>query len=216
MDKFERAINKLLAPKLAAAGFELKKDWNGFFRFTDYGFDEFMVISKGRVDVDCFGIACAIAVRHERIQTPFNTLGFIHGEEEQRQNPTLVLGYPFYKWGTPREYLQVRLTHMAEDTAAVAVQLEEAFLEQATIFYKRFSRLSEVEELLNREPMADISPYSGGFIPEDRAVTSLLCAKAINPLRYDAVKDAFIAQDKGMYPREKRMELINRVDKMII
>lgn len=216
MNKLERAINKLLAPTLSESGFKLKATWGGFFRFTDYGFDGFMVIDQGRKEINANGIVCAIKIRHDKIQLPFNKLDFIYGEEEQKQNPTLVLGYPFYKWGTPTEYLMVNSATAEVDVIIVADHLKRVLQQHALPFYERYSNLAEIEELLNHEPMGDIAPYSGGFIYEHRVVTSLLCAKATNPSRYDAVKEAFIKLDKGMYPREKRMEILRKVDAIVI
>ena len=216
MDRIERAINKVLAPTLKAAGFELKKEWNCFVKFTDYGFDSFMVIDQGRLDVDQISIGCSIGIRHNRIQELFNTFGFIYGEEEQKQNVTFSLSYPFNARKNLDDYLKLNALTLQEDIAIVAKHLEQAFAEHAIPFYNRFSKLSEVEELLNKKPLADISPYSGGFIPEDLMVTSLLCAKAVNPARYDLVREACVAMEGGMYPKEKRMEILKKVDAMVI
>lgn len=210
MDKIQRAINKLIAPNMQAAGFELKKDWGGFYRFTAYGFEEFTVINKGRVDIHYFGIACAIAVRHDRIQKTFNTFGFIYGEEEQKQNATFVLGYPYDEKGLPNEYLKISPATMQEDIEKVAEQISQAFQEQAIPFYATYSNLAVVEEKLNAKPLADIRPYTGDAILEHRIVTSLICAKAVNTNRYDSVREACVKADGGMYPMEKRMEVLKK------
>ena len=215
MDRIERSISKLLVPSLATYGFALAKERHCFIKFTDYGFDNFMVINKGRIDNDYYGVSCAIGIRHDKVQLPFNSLGFIHGDEAQQENTTLVLRYPSYSWGRPFEYLKLYSTS-PEDIAKMTDEIANVFVEQALSFYQRFSQLCEIEELLNKEPMEDISPYSGGFFPEDRVVTSLLCAKAVNPARYDMVKEAFVKKNQGTWPLEKRMEILKKIDEIKI
>ena len=126
MDRIERAINKVLAPTLKAAGFELKKEWNCFVKFTDYGFDSFMVIDQGRLDVDQISIGCSIGIRHNRIQELFNTFGFIYGEEEQKQNVTFSLSYPFNARKNLDDYLKLNALTLQEDIA-IADLIKPAF-----------------------------------------------------------------------------------------
>ena len=215
MDRIERSISKLLIPRLANYGFAIAKERHCFIKFTDYGFDDFMVINKGRIGMEYFGIVCAIRMRHDIIQIPWNTLGFIHGEDAQKETPTLILSYPFIYSGKPFEYLKLYST-APEDIAKMADVVANVFIEHALPFYQRFSQLSEIEALLNKEPMEDISPYSGGFFREHRVATSLLCAKAVNPARYDMVKEAFVKKNQGTWPLEKRMEILKKIDEIKI
>lgn len=214
MDKIERAINKLIAPTLQTAGFELKKDWGGFFRFTEYGFDSFIVINKGRTEVNYFGIACGIMVRHDRIQKVFNTFGFIDGDEEQKQNSTFVLGYPYDERGLPNVYFNINPATMQADIEDIAQKLLQAFHDVAIPFYETYSNLVAIEEKLNINPLADIWPYTGGGMLEDRMVTSLLCAKAVNPDRYQLVREACLNVKGGMYPKEKHLEIVKKMDEL--
>ena len=214
MDKIERAISKVLEPKLAEYGFKLIKKRHKFVRFTDYGFDEFMVINKGRVEVGFLGIECGPGIRHDKIQSIYSSLdSTVYGNDSNKEFSTLVMRYPFYSWGKPFEYMKL-YSASADDIANMAEDISRVFSEHARPFYQRFSQLSEVEELLNKEPMADISPYSGGFFPEHRVAISLLCAKAVNPARYDLVKEAFVKKDQGAWSREKRMEILRKIDEM--
>lgn len=215
MDKIERAIGKLLEHRLAEYGFKLIKDRHKFVRFTDYGFDGFIVINKGRIDLDYFGIECGYGIRHDKIQNLYCAIDPIYGVDYNKEFETLVKRYPIYSWGKPFEYLKLYSTS-PEDIAKMADEIGNVFIEHALPFYRRFSQLSEVEELLNKEPMEDISPYSGGFFPEHRVATSLLCAKVVNPARYDLVKEAFIKKDQGAWPLEKRMEILSKIDALEI
>jgi hypothetical protein len=43
---------------------------------------------------------------------------------------------------------------------------------------------------------------------------SLLLAKAVNPARYAAAREAFVTLDKGMFSQEKRLDMLSRVDAM--
>jgi hypothetical protein len=38
----------------------------------------------------------------------------------------------------------------------------------------------------------------------------------VNPQRYAEVRETFIRLDKGMFPREKRLEMLRRVDEMVL
>lgn len=203
MDKIERAISKLVESKLVMHGFKLIRERHSFVRFT--------VINKGRIDVDCLGIECGYGIRHDKIQNLYCAIDPIYGDDSQKEFATLVLRYPPYFSGKPFEYLKLYSTS-PEDIAKTADEIGNVFVDFALPFYQRFSQLSEIEELLNKEPMADISPYSGGFFPEHRVATSLLCAKVVNPARYDLVKEAFIKKDQGAWPHEKRMEILKKID----
>lgn len=43
---------------------------------------------------------------------------------------------------------------------------------------------------------------------------SLILAKIVNPGRYVQVRETFVTQDKGMFPREQRMAMLAKVDAM--
>lgn len=214
MDRIERNINKLIAPTLEAAHFQLNKEWGYFVRKTSYGFDAFIVINKGRIDGDKFGIRCAIEVRHDVIEVPWNSLGFIYGEDAKLETSTFTLAYPSIHLGAKNDMLKLSPATLKEDIEIAAKDIAQAFIQHAVPFYNRFSHLEEVEKALNKSPMMDISPYTGGLPVEHRAMRSLLCAKAVNPERYDLVRETFIKMNKGMFPLEKRMQMLEKVDAM--
>lgn len=213
MDRIERAICKRLEPTLKQHGFLLAKEHGGFVRAQPYGFDDMLVVNKGTVQVGSrhFLIGIHFAVRHDRIEVPWNTLGMVYGEENQRMTPTLVFGFP-----RPRNLptLKVFPASMEADIAAVAAEGQNLFLTKGLPFFAEYGDLAAVEALANRHPLADIDPYTVGGPMEDRAMRSLLLAKAVNPSRYAAVREEFIRLDKGMFPREHRLAMLAKVDAM--
>lgn len=210
MDRVERAICKVLQPALRQQGFELRKDWGYFVRDQGYGFDALLVVNQGTAKGRFFEIKCYAEVRHDRIEVPWNTLGLVYGEDNQRQTWTLN-----YKdmGGLQAVPMQVAPESMAADVERIGQQIEALFVQKALPFYQRFGDLREVEEWANKKPLVDTNPSAGGPM-EHRAMRSLLLAKAVNPERYAAVREAFVTLDKGMFPREKRMEMLRRVDEM--
>ena len=112
--------------------------------------------------------------------------------------------------------LKVMPVTMNDDIARVAQEIETVFLQKGLPFYERFADLHVIEELANKSPLADIAPYGAGGPMEHRAMRSLLLAKAVNPQRYAAVRETFIQLDKGMFPREKRLQMLQRVDEMVL
>lgn len=212
MDRVERAINKVLQPTLEAQGFTLKKEWGYFVRKQSYGFDAFTVVNQGTAKGRFFEIKCYAEVRHDRIEVPWNTLGMVYGEDNQLQTWTLL-----YK-GRADPKLPVLKVHpesSASDVEHVAHEIAEFLTQQAQPFYQRFSDLREVEEWVNKTPLADLNPSAGGPA-EHLAMRALLLAKAVNPDRYASVRETFITEDKGMFPRERRMQMLQKVDNIVL
>jgi hypothetical protein len=223
MNKTERELAKLVKPIFEAEGFELKKDWNSFVRYTDYGFDDFMIVDQGHLDYDyTTTIGCAFSVRHDAIQNLYNSMGFIYGEDAQKQNVTLALSYPFIPWQSRDSTLKIHQETRAEDMQKVAQIFTEAFKQHALPFYEKYADLHEIEAKLNEIPMAKIWPYTAGSVdPDTQAVIGLLCAKAVNPSRYDAVKlayiDKYIEYDAVPEPyRQRRLKILDMVDNVKI
>lgn len=191
----------------------LTKEHGGFVRKQPYGFDDMLVVNKGTATFgpSHFWIAMHFGIRHDRIAVPWNTLGMVYGEDNQRMTPTLVFGFP-----RPPNLptLKVFPAHMEDDIAAVAAEGQNLFLTKGLPFFAQYGDLAAVEALANRRPLADIDPYSVGGPMEDRAMRSLLLAKAVNPSRYAAVREEFIRLDKGMFPREQRLAMLAKVDAM--
>ena len=214
MDRIERAICKKIEPLLKQHGFSLHKEWGYFVRQQPYGHDAFLVVNKGTAGVGPrhFEINTPCGIRHDRIETPWNTLGMVYGEG-QLQTHTLVLGFPR---GMKAPSLKVTPATMNEDIARIAAETEAVFTQVALAFYERFADLCAIEELANKRPLADFMPYTVGLAMEDRAMRSLLLAKAVNPQRYAAVRETFIQLDKGMFPRDKRLQMLQRVDDMVL
>lgn len=213
MDRIERAICKKIEPLLMQHGFSLHKEWGYFVRPQAYGHDAFLVVNKGTAGVGPrhFEIGPHCSIRHDRIERAWNTLGLVYGEENQAQTPTLVLGFPRGMKAPP---LKVMPATMDEDIARIATETEAIFTQTALPFYARFADLRAIEELANKQPLADFMPYTVGLPMEHRAMRSLLLAKAVNPQQYAAVREEFIRQDKGMFPRERRLQMLQRVDEM--
>ncbi|APW38594.1 hypothetical protein RD110_16470 [Rhodoferax koreense] len=210
MDRMERAIAKILRPKLVEHGFELSKKWDCFVRKRDYGEDSFVVVNQGtaRGAGKFYEINCFAHVRHEKVELLWNTLGMVYGED-QLHTWTLL-----YK---PREQnlppMTVSPTSVEIDVQKVAGQLVELLDHSEKVFYPRFADLKEVEEWINKKPLADTNPTAGGPI-EHLTMRALILAKLVNPPRYAVVREAFLALDKGMFPREKRMAMLQTVDGM--
>ncbi|PIF77364.1 hypothetical protein CLU95_4538 [Variovorax sp. 54] len=210
MDRIERAITKILRPKLAEHGFELSKKWDCFVRKQNSGEDSFVVVNQGTAKGagKFYEINCFADVRHERVELPWNTLGMVYGEDQMH---TWTLQYK------PRERhlppMTVSLTSVEADVEHVAGQLAGLLDHSEKVFYPRFADLKEVEEWVNKNPLADTNPTAGGPI-EHLAMRALILAKLVNPPRYAAVREAFLALDKGMFPRERRMAMLQRVDEM--
>lgn len=216
MDRIERALCKEVGSLVESSGFALRKDWGYFVRDTVYGLDAFLIINEGTASGSHFGIGLVIGSRHDRIEVPWNTLGFIYGDENRRQTKTLVLGYPPRQRGQEAPVMKVTPATMKDDIVRVAREIETAFTNRALPFYQRFCDLKAIEILANEVPLADLAPYTIGLPMEDRAMRSLLLAKAVNPARYAAVREAFVTLDQGMFPREKRLEMLRRVDEMTL
>jgi hypothetical protein len=214
MDRIERAISGKIEPLLKQHGFSLHKDWGYFVRAQPYGHDAFLVVNQGTAGVGPrhFEIAPHCEIRHDRIEIPWNTLGLVYGEG-QLQTTTLVLGFPR---GMDAPPLKVMPATMHEDIDRIAAETAGVFTQVALPFYERFADLRAIEELANKQPLADFMPYTVGLAMEHRAMRSLLLAKAVNSRRYAAVRETFIQLDKGMFPREKRMDMLRRVDEMVL
>jgi len=210
MDRIEKAICKALLPTLQLHGFELHKEWGYFVRKQAYGFDALLVVNQGTAKGRFFEIKCHAEIRHDHIEVPWNTLGLVYGEDNQQQTWTLL-----YKdlAGRNAEPMKVVPESMAADVAHVSQQVAELFVHMALPFYARFADLREVEEWVNKTPLADANPTAGGPM-EDRAFHALLLAKAVNPSRYASIREAFITLDQGMFPRDKRMAMLQRVDEI--
>lgn len=211
MDRIEKAICKLLEPTLKRHGFELRKNWGYFVKEQSYGFDALLIVNQGTALGRFFEINFSFRIRHDQVEVPWNTLGLIYGEDARKETTTLGLLTPRGRQAVP---LKVAPESMEEDIPSVAREIEATFTQVALPFYQRFSDLEEIEELANKAPLADIDPYGVGGPMEHRAMRSLLLAKAVNPERYAAVRDTFLTLDKGMFPHEKRMEMLRRVDEM--
>jgi len=195
-------------------GFALHKGWGHFVRPQPYGHDAFLVVNKGTAGgARHFEINTPCGIRHDRIEIAWNSLGLVYGEDNQAQTATLVLGFPRGIKATP---LKVMPATMDEDIARIAAETESVFTQTALPFYERYADLSAIEDLANEQPLADFMPYTVGLAMEDRAMRSLLLAKAVNPERYAQVREEFIRQDKGMFPREKRLQMLQRVDDMVL
>jgi hypothetical protein len=215
MDRIERAICKKIEPLLKRHGFSLHKKWGYFVRPQPYGHDAFLVVNKGTAGMGPrhFEIAPHCEIRHDRIEIPWNTLGMVYGEDNQQQTCTLVLGFPRDVKAPP---LKVMPATMNEDITRIAAETEAVFTQTALPFYERFADLRAIEELANKQPLTDFMPYTVGLAMEDRAMRSLLLAKAVNPSRYALVRETFLKLDKGMFPREKRLDMLRRVDEMVL
>lgn len=194
-------------------GFELDDGWGHFVRRQSYGHDAMLIVNQGsaRFGPRHFEIGLPCEIRHDLIEVPWNTLGLVYGEENQLRTPTLVLGFPRGMQAKPP---MVALGWLKEDIARAAKEAEDVFLTKALPFYERFADLRAIEKLANEKPLADLLPYTVGGPIEDRAMRSLLLAKAVNPERYALVRETFVTLDKGMFPREKRLEMLRRVDEM--
>lgn len=212
MDRIERAITKILRPKLAEHGFELSKKWDCFVRKQNGGEDSFVVVNQGTAKGagKFFEINCFAAVRHERVELPWNTLGMVYGDSQLH---TWTLNYSPRARNLPP--LTVSTTPVEADLEHVAGQLAGLLDQAEKVFYPRFADLKEVEEWVNKTPMADTNPSAGGPI-EHLAMRGLILAKLVNTPRYAAVREAFLALDRGMFPRERRMAMVHQVDEMCL
>jgi hypothetical protein len=215
MDRIERAICKKLEPLLKQHGFVLVKERGGFVRAQPYGSDDMLCVNMGTSAIGerHFFIGIHFAIRHDRIEVPWNTLGLVYGEDNQRMTPTLVFGFP-----RPRNLptLKIFPGSFDEDVAAVAAEGQSLFLTKGLPFFAEYSDLVAVEALANRRPLADLDPYTVGGPMEHRAMRSLLLAKAVNQGVYAAVREAFVRLDKGMFPREQRLAMLAKVDAMTL
>lgn len=212
MDRLERAICNALQPMLHQQGFELNKAWGYFVRKQPYGFDALLVVNQGTAKGRCFDIKCYAQIRHDRIEIPWNTFGFVYGEDNQKQ--TWTLNYKNMR-GTEAAEMRVVPESMAADVARTAREVAAIFAQRAVPFYERFADLREVEAWANKDPLAETNPSLGGAV-EDRGTRGLLLAKAVNPQRFPAVREAFLRLEKGMFPRAKRLEVLEKIDAMSI
>jgi hypothetical protein len=213
MDRVEKAISKVLAPIAKLQGFDLKPEWGGFIRYQPYGHDALLIINQGTARGPFFEIKCIPEIRHNKIEIPWNTFGFIYGEDAQKQNGTLA----YYRPRGNLPMLKITPATMKEDVVRVAKEIETVFIEKAIPFYKRFADLKEVEALMNKVPLVDIYPYGAGGSAEAQAIRALLLAKAVNPSRYAAVREAFLISDKKtMLPRDKCLQMLEQVDEMVL
>jgi len=215
MDRIERAICKKIETLLKQHGFVLNKDWGYFVRPQHYGHDAFLVVNKGTTGVGPrhFEIAPHCEIRHDRIEIPWNTLGLVYGQDNQQQTRTLVQGFPRGMKAPP---LKVMPVTMDDDLASIAAETSAVFTRVALPFYERFADLRSIEDIANKQPLADLTPFTVGLAMEHRAMRSLLLAKAVNPQRYAEVREAFVKLDKGMFPRDKRLQMLQQVDKMVL
>lgn len=213
MDRIEKAVAKILAPRLAEHGFVLHLDWGSFVRRQSYGFDAFVVVNQGSASREYFAMEAYCQVRHDCIEVPWNAFGFIHGEENRQQTWTVMLSR---RRNAP--VLAVRPATMAVDVAAVAEQLQAYFNAQALPFHRQFASLGAVEAMANHLPMArpqQLEPLSVGGPTDHQAMRSLLLAKAVNPARYAAVREAFIdSPRKTLLPRERCLRMVDEIDTM--
>jgi hypothetical protein len=213
MDRIERSICKKLEPLLVAGGFALKKEMGGFARPQPYGHDRVMVVNQGTAapGPQHFAVSVHFSIRHDRIEIPWNTLGLVWGEENQRMTTTLVYGFPRDR---KLPSLKVMPATMEKDIELVAVEAEALFKEEGLPFFEQFATLEALEAFANHQPLAELYPYSLGGPMEHRAMRSMLLAKTVNPGRYAAVRETFIRLDQGMFPREQRMAMLQKVDAM--
>ena len=213
MDRIERTICTPLGPLLQQHGFELQPARGGFVRKQPYGTDNVLVVNKGTAAPGPrhFEISIHFSIRHDSVEVPWNTLGMVYGEDNQRMTPTLVYGFP-----RPRNLptLKVRPDTMAQDVAAVASEGQALFLNAGLPFFAKFADLASVEAFANEHPLADLHPYTVGGPMEDRAMRSLILARLVNPGRYAAVREEFLRLDKGMFPRDHRLAMLAKVDAM--
>lgn len=212
MDRIERAICAAIQSTLQQQGFELHKDWGYFVREQAYGFDALLVVNQGTAKGRFFEIKCYAEVRHDRIEVPWNTLGFVYGEDNRRQTWTLNYKDMADPQSAPMKVVPASMT---ADVEHLSQRISTLFNQKALPFYQRFGDLGEVEAWANKIPLAEINPSVGGPM-EHRAMRSLMLAKAVNPGRYAAVREAFITLDKGMFPREKRLAMLGQVEAMTL
>jgi hypothetical protein len=213
MDRIERAVGKQLQTALESHSFDLRPTWNAFVRKTAHGADVFLIVNQGTAMGRFFEMKCYPAIRHDRIEVPWNTFGFVWGDEAQLQTKTLTFTHP--RGNLPA--MKVTPATQAADIQSVAGEMLRVFLEQAMPFFQRFSSLAAVEEFVNRVPLAELYPYNAGGPLDHLAARSLLLAKAINPNRYQTVLDACIAStQKTLWPRERYLQTIDRVDSLIV
>jgi hypothetical protein len=216
LNKIERAICRAIEPTLASHGFLLIREAGGFYRQRPFGFDDFLVVDQGTAT---FGpgihqIGCPCGVRHDRIEIPWNSFGFIYGEENQKRTATIILGFPRGRASRP---LSVHSDDFDNSVSTAAEQLRHTFLERALPFYDRFADLAEIEQLANEHPLSDVSPYTFGLPLEHRAMRGLLLAKAANPSRYQLVRSAFLSSGKKtLFPREECLEMLNVIDALVV
>jgi hypothetical protein len=103
-----------------------------------------------------------------------------------------------------------------DDSLAVFGELQKLTAEVFLPFFEKFGNGAAIEELANRQPLSNLGPYTMGAPIEHRAMRSLILAKLENPGRYDIVRRAFVELDKGMFPREQRLAMLNKVDQMVL
>jgi hypothetical protein len=212
MNSLESAIARSMSAPLKAAGFTLKRNSNAFVRSTAYGHDRLIVVDQGtaapgprhhEISIHC-------AIRHDAVEQPWNTLGLVYGDG-QPETATLVLGFPR---GMAAPRLKVFADTRETDIARVANEGIAIFQDIALPFFERFSRLQVVEAFVNEDPLADIMPYNVGLAMEHRAFRSMLLAKLVNPERYASIREQFLARNVGMFPVERRLAMLAKVDAM--
>jgi hypothetical protein len=210
MDRIERAITKILRPKLAEHGFEFSKTWDCFVRKQNKCEDSFLVVNQGTAlgAGKFYEINCFAAIRHGQVEVPWNTLGMVYGEAQMQ---TWTLQYKPRPRNLPP--MTVSVTSVEADIEHVAGQLGSLFDHSEKVFYARFADLREIEEWVNKNPLALTNPTAGGVI-EHLAMRALILAKLVNPPRYAAVRETFLALDNGMFPRERRMVMLQKVEEM--
>jgi hypothetical protein len=215
MDRLERTVCRKLETLLAPSGFTLHQAWGFFVRPQPYGHDAFMVVNQGTAGVGPrhFELAPHCSVRHDCIEVPWNSLGLVYGAENQLQTATLVLGFPRGMQAPP---LKVFPATRRDDLARVAEECYSVFIQHALPFFERFANVAAIEKLANDHPLQDIAPYTVGGPMEHRGMRSLLLAKTINPSRYATVRELFVHLDKGMFPRERRMEMLQKIDAIVV
>lgn len=210
MSPLERAIARKVAPQLKQAGFALVAGWNAFVRETDYGNDCLGIVNKGTAAPGPIHneISIHCSIRHDAVEIPWNTIGLVYGEG-QLQTATLVLGFPR---GVAAPKLKVFTQTKDADIDRIANEGLAIFHEVAVPFFSRFQNLREIEALANAHPLEDITPFTVGLAMEHRAFRSLILARLVNPDRYGQIRAKFLDGNVGMFPPERRLAMLAKVD----
>lgn len=221
MDKIEKELSRRVEPLLKEHGFALRKTWHCFVRKQPYGFDGFAISHLTSFDTEpIHQIFGGFGVRHDRIEIPFNTLGFIYGDDAQRQTVTFTRAYPPHPYGHPDHRIRIGQSTFESDLDRAEQRVRQYFLEEGLPFYERFASLAEIEAIVNADPKVppmDFGPYSSGYFWEMRAVRGLLLAKLLNPERYGELRQAYLEHTFGtQLSAERRIAVMERVDALSV